>query len=185
MAATPSTMVSLGTPAPSFHLPDTKSGKKLSLQDVQGVKGTLVMFICNHCPYVKHLNSTIVSLANEYQAKGINFVAISSNDVSQYPEDGPEEMTITARVAGYPFPYLFDDSQEVARAYDAACTPDFFLYDSNQKLYYRGQFDDARPKNEVPVTGKDMRAAFESLLSQKPAPEKQIPSIGCNIKWKT
>ncbi|NJM24556.1 MAG: thioredoxin family protein [Bacteroidia bacterium] len=184
MAATPSTMVSLGTPAPAFHLPDTVSRKSLSLKDLQGVNGTLIMFICNHCPYVKHLNSAIIALAKAYQPRGIHFVAISSNDAGQYPEDGPEEMAVTAKALGYPFPYLYDESQEVARAYDAACTPDFFLYDSDQKLYYRGQFDDARPKNEIPVTGKDLRAAFESLIGKQPAPAIQIPSIGCNIKWR-
>jgi thiol-disulfide isomerase/thioredoxin len=184
MAATPSVMIPLGSIAPAFNLVDTVSGRKLELTSVKGEKGTVVMFICNHCPYVKLLNEAIVKVAHDYQAKGISFVAISSNDVSQYPDDGPEQMKIVAKQLGYTFPYLYDETQEVARAYDAACTPDFFVYDKDLKLAYRGQFDDARPGNHKVVTGSDLRAALEALSSGRPVSENQIPSIGCNIKWK-
>jgi len=142
------------------------------------------MFICNHCPFVKHVNEGLVELANDYILKGISFIAISSNDVVNFPEDSPEKMKNEAKSLGYPFPYLYDESQEVARAYDAACTPDFFIYDKDLKLVYRGQLDDSRPKNGIPVTGKDIRAALDSLLQSKPVSEEQKPSIGCNIKWK-
>lgn len=184
MAATPSVMIPLGTIAPSFNLPDTVSGKSLSLQSLEGTKGTLIMFICNHCPYVKHVNSAIVSLAKTYQPKGIAFVAISSNDVRAYPEDGPEMMKVTAAKEGYTFPYLYDASQSVARAYDAACTPDFYLFDARRSLYYRGRLDASSPGNGKPLTGDDLRGAMELLLSGKPAPAEQFPSIGCNIKWR-
>jgi peroxiredoxin len=184
MAATPSVMIPLGSTAPDFTLPDTVSGKNKSLTDLKGRAGTLIMFICNHCPYVKHLNQEIVSIANTYQPKGINVIAISSNDVAQYPDDGPESMTVVAKQLGYNFPYLYDESQEVAKAYDAACTPDFYLYDKDLKLFYRGQLDDSRPKNTSPVTGKDMRNALDALIAGKGPIEDQRPSIGCNIKWK-
>ena len=184
MALTPSTMISLGTKAPEFKLPDTVSGKNLSLQDLKSDKATLIMFICNHCPFVKHVNEALVKLANDYIPKGISFIAISSNDVVTHPEDSPEKMKQTAKELGYIFPYLYDESQEVARAYDAACTPDFFIYDKDLKLAYRGQLDDSRPSNGIPVTGKDIRAALDLLLSENPVPADQKPSIGCSITWK-
>jgi peroxiredoxin len=184
MAATPSVMIPLGSTAPAFSLIDTVSEKNLSLSSLKGKKGTVIMFICNHCPYVKLLNEAIVKAANDYQAQGIAFVAISSNDVQQYPDDGPDQMKIVAKQVGYSFPYLFDETQEVARAYDAACTPDFFVYDKDLKLAYRGQFDDARPGNNKPVTGTDLRLALDALVSGKEVATDQRPSIGCNIKWK-
>jgi peroxiredoxin len=184
MAATPSVMIPLGSIAPPFKLYDTNSGKSLSLENSKGKVATVVMFICNHCPYVKHLNHEIIAVANGYQRNGIKFIAISSNDAEAYPEDGPEKMTLVAKELGYPFPYLYDDTQQVARAYDAACTPDFFVYDSGLRLVYRGQFDDSRPKNDIKPTGKDLRNALDLLLAGKQVPEKQTPSIGCNIKWR-
>lgn len=184
MARTPSTMVALGTMAPDFNLPDTITGKAISLKDVKGDKGTVVMFICNHCPFVKHINTELVKLAKDYNKKGIGFVAINSNDVVKHPEDSPVLMTQVAKQLKYPFPYLYDESQEVARSYDAACTPDFFIYDKDIRLVYRGQLDDSRPGNEIPVTGKDIRHALECLLNSEPVPDLQRPSIGCNIKWK-
>lgn len=184
MAATPSRMVPLGTKAPDFVLPDTISGKIFSLQELKSDKGTLIMFICNHCPFVKHVNKELVKLANDYIPKKISFIAISSNDVKNYPEDSPERMKQIAKELGYPFPYLYDESQEVARNYNAACTPDFFLYDKNLNLVYRGQLDDSRPSNGIPVTGKDIRNAFDNILAEKPILTEQKPSIGCNIKWK-
>jgi len=177
-------MVSLGTMAPPFHLPDTVSGKWVSLDKLKGRTGTVVMFICNHCPYVKLLNNSLVALAREFQPKGIQFVAISSNDAVQYPDDGPVAMKEVAQQLGYPFPYLYDETQDVARAYDAACTPDFFLYDRDLKLVYRGQYDDARPGNNQPVTGADLRAALDALVNGAAPSANQRPSIGCNIKWK-
>ena len=184
MAITPSSMIALGTKAFGFKLPDTVSGKTLSLDDLKSDKATLIMFICNHCPFVKHVNNELIRLANDYMPKGVSFIAISSNDVINHPEDSPDKMRIAAKELGYPFPYLYDESQEVARAYDAACTPDFFIYDQGLKLAYRGQLDDSRPQNGIPVTGKDIRAALDLLLSHKPVPAEQKPSIGCNIKWK-
>ncbi|WP_026167188.1 thioredoxin family protein [Balneola vulgaris] len=183
MAATKSIMLELGSKAPAFELIDTNQELR-SLADLAGDEGTLVMFICNHCPYVKHLNSKFVELANEYQKKGINWIAISSNDVENYPQDSPELMKKLAEEEGFPFPYLYDENQEVAKAYKAACTPDLFLFDKSLKLYYRGQFDSSRPGNDIPVTGNDLEKAMQNLLESKPAPEPQIPSIGCNIKWK-
>ncbi len=183
MAQTPSTMVSLGTTAPEFTLPDTVSGINISLHALTG-KATVIMFICNHCPFVKHVNKELVRLSNDYIPKGISFIAISSNDAKNYPDDSPEKMKQVAKELGYPFPYLYDESQEVARAYDAACTPDFFIYDENLKLVYRGQLDDSRPSNGIPVTGKDIRAALDNILSGKSVSAEQKPSIGCNIKWK-
>jgi peroxiredoxin len=184
MARTPSTMVPLGTKAPAFTLPDTVSGKNISLNDVKGEIATVVMFICNHCPFVRHVNHELVKLANDYKNKGISFAAISSNDVMNYPEDAPHLMKETASRLQYPFPYLYDESQETAKAYDAACTPDFFIYDKNLWLVYRGQLDDSRPGNDIPVTGKDIRRALDCLISNKPVPAEQKPGIGCNIKWK-
>ena len=184
MSATPSTMMPLGTIAPSFELHDTVSGKLISLSELKGEKATLVMFICNHCPFVIHINEELVRIATAYQSQGVSFIAISSNDVINYPQDGPELMKIHAVKMGYPFPYLYDESQEVAKAYDAACTPDLFLFDEKLKCVYRGQVDDSRPTNDTPVTGKDLRAALEAVLSGRKISENQIPSIGCNIKWK-
>ena len=184
MAATPSTMMPLGTVAPSFELPDTLSGNMLSLRSLQSGKATMLVFICNHCPYVLHIMPELVRLAAEYQAKGVSFVAISSNDVAKYPDDAPDKMRTKALEWGLTFPYLYDESQRVACAYDAACTPDFFLFDADLRCVYRGQFDDARPKNDVPVTGADLRRALEALLAGKPVDPEQKPSIGCNIKWK-
>lgn len=184
MARTPSTMVALGTKAPGFDLPDTISERQISLKDVKGDVATVIMFICNHCPFVKHVNAELVRLANHYKNKGIGFVAINSNDVINYPEDSPELMVRVAKQLNYPFPYLYDETQEVARAYDAACTPDFFIYDKDLLLVYRGQLDDSRPGNEIPVNGKDIRHALDCLINNNPVPGFQRPSIGCNIKWK-
>ena len=184
MARTPSTMLPLGTEAPLFELPDTVSGKQRSLGELKGEKGTLIMFICNHCPFVKHVNQELVRLAGDYQDRGIGFIAISSNDVENYPEDHPDKMKETATREGYPFPYLYDASQEVARDYQAACTPDFYLFGPELKLRYRGQLDSSRPGNEIPVTGEDLRIAMDCLLDGRAVSSEQRPSIGCNIKWK-
>lgn len=184
MTLTPSKMVPLGTTAPDFELVDTVSGQKMTLDEIKSDKATVIMFICNHCPYVKHVREELVRVTNDYIPKGVNFVAISSNDVEEYPDDSPELMKEEAIKFNYPFPYLFDETQEVARDYDAACTPDFYVFDKRMHLVYRGQLDDSRPGNEVPVTGKDLREALDSVLSGNPVPENQIPSVGCNIKWK-
>jgi peroxiredoxin len=183
MAETASAMLPLGTEAPRFDLPDT-SGKRVSEDQFQG-QPLLVAFICNHCPYVKHIRAQFAATAKEYQARGLAVVAISSNDVDAYPDDSPEKMAQEAAQAGYTFPYLYDESQDVAKAYRAACTPDFFLFDRDHRLVYRGQFDDSRPKNGLPVTGYDLRAALESVLAGRPVSTDQKPSVGCNIKWKT
>ena len=183
MAAVESTMLPLGTKAPEFSLPDTE-GKTVSLADFTGKRGLLVMFICNHCPFVKHIRAELAKAGREYQEKGVGVVAIMSNDAANYPDDRPEKMKEEARNAGYTFPYLYDATQAVAKAYHAACTPDFFLFDQDLKLVYRGQLDDSRPGNGKPVTGADLRAALDALLSGKPALAPQKPSIGCNIKWK-
>ena len=185
MARTESTMLPLGTPAPDFTLPDTVSGKKLALDDIAGDRGTLVMFICNHCPFVKHVMDELTRLGKDYPGRGIGVVAISSNDVTGYPQDRPERMVELARDKEFSFPYLYDQSQNTARAYDAACTPDFFVFDAGRKLVYRGQLDDSRPGNNIPVTGKDLRAALDALIEGKPVPKDQKPSIGCNIKWRS
>lgn len=183
MAATPSTMLPLGTVAPIFSLPDTQ-GKRVSLADLSGARGLLVMFICNHCPFVKHLRSALAQLGRDYQSRGIAIVAISSNDADAYPADSQAKMADEQRDAGYEFPYLYDETQEVAKAFQAACTPDFFLFDNNQRLVYRGQFDDSRPSNGLPVTGKDLRAALDAVLAGQHVASEQKPSIGCNIKWR-
>jgi len=183
MARTPSTMLPLGTTAPDFRLPDT-SGKLVSLADFTGHPALLVMFICNHCPFVKHVREELVKLGRDYAPKQVAIVAISSNDAKNYPEDGPAKMKEEAQAAGYNFPYLYDESQAVAQAYRAACTPDFFLFDKNHRLVYRGQLDESRPGNGVPVTGQDLRAAIDAVLAGKPAGAPQKPSLGCNIKWK-
>ncbi len=184
MSDTLSTMMPLSTTAPSFELPDTVSGKVMVLSELKGNKATFVIFICNHCPFVHHINEELVRMANLYKPKGISFIAISSNDSERYPQDGLELMKIHAKNSGYSFPYLYDETQEVAKAYDAACTPDLFLFDENLKCIYRGQFDDSRPNNQLPVTGSDLKAALECVLSGKQVSDNQIPSIGCNIKWK-
>lgn len=184
MARTPSVMIPLGSKAADFNLPDTVSGRNISLQDAKGNKATLVMFICNHCPYVKHVNEGIVQLANDYHSKGVSFIAISSNDAIAYPADGPDKMKETAEALGYPFPYLYDEDQSVAKAYEAACTPDFFLFDKDLQLVYRGQLDDSRPGNGIPVSGQDLRTAIDAILKEEEVPSFQKPSIGCNIKWK-
>ena len=183
MAQTPSTMLDLGTAAPDFRLLDV-SGKQVSRDDFKSASALLVMFVCNHCPFVKHIQVGLVQLAKDYQPKGVAIVAISSNDAEKYPDDSPAKMQDEARAAGYTFPYLFDSTQAVAKAYRAACTPDFFVFDKNFKLAYRGQFDAARPKNAEPVTGKDMRAALDTLLTGRAPSLAQVPSVGCNIKWK-
>ena len=183
MAKTPSTMLALGTPAPDFRLPDT-DGTQVSRDDHAGAAGLLVMFLCNHCPYVQHIREGLAEFAREYRSKGLAIVAISSNDAAAYPDDSPEKMKVEKARYGYVFPYLYDASQAVAKAYAAACTPDFFLFDSARRLVYRGQFDDSRPGNGVAVTGKDLRAACDALLSGRQIPADQRPSIGCNIKWR-
>ena len=184
MALTESKMLELGTPAPDFTLPDTISGNELSLNDIKSDKATVIMFLCNHCPYVIHVNPAIVKLVDEYSLRGVSFVGISSNDVVNYPQDGPDKMTIHAKEAGYNFPYLFDETQEVAKAYDAACTPDFYIFDSELKLVYRGRLDGSRPGNNIPLTGEDLRIALDNILLGVEVDSMQIPSAGCNIKWK-
>ena len=183
MAATPSSMLPLGTVAPDFHLPDT-NGRTVSLAEFSGAPALLILFICNHCPYVKHIQAELVRLARDFQPRGVAIVAISSNDAMAYPADGPAAMAKEAHAAGYSFPYLHDESQAVARAYQAACTPDIFLFDQQRRLVYRGQFDDSRPGNGIPVTGRDVRAALDALLRGGSVSHDQKPSIGCNIKWK-
>jgi peroxiredoxin len=184
MVETASTMLlPLGAKAPSFELPDS-SGRRYSLAGFEGSPALLVAFICQHCPYVRHVRAGFASVAADYQKRGVAVVAIASNDAKAYPEDGPEGMAQEAKAAGYTFPYLFDESQEVAKAYGAACTPDFFVFDRERQLFYRGQMDGARPGNGVPVTGADLRKALDAALAGGPAPEVQRPSLGCNIKWK-
>ena len=184
MARTPSNIFKKGSLAPAFKLPDTISGKSISLKEIQGTKGTVMMFICNHCPFVIHVNSELVNMANEYMSQGFGFVAISSNDVVNYPQDAPDKMKVHAAEVGYPFPYLYDESQEVAKAYNAACTPDLYVFDANLKSVYHGQLDDSRPGNGIPVTGSDIRAVLDALISDTPYLGVEKPSIGCNIKWK-
>ncbi len=184
MAFTESTMLPLGVKAPDFQLPDTVSGKIFRLEDLRGKQATLVMFLCNHCPYVLHVNPEIARLAKDYQPKGVSFIGISSNDVEKYPADDPDKMKETAQKVGYTFPYLYDESQEVAKSYDAACTPDFYLFDADLTLVYRGRLDGSRPGNDIPLTGTDLRNALDALLSGQPLPTIQYPSGGCNIKWK-
>jgi peroxiredoxin len=184
MTLTASTMLPLNTVAPHFELLDIVTQQHRTLQELQGNQGTMIMFICNHCPYVKHVQLELVRLATDYQKKGITFIAISSNDIEQYPEDAPPKMRDTAKALGYPFPYLFDETQSVAKAYQAACTPDFFLFNEHLECVYRGQLDDSRPGNNIPVTGSDLRAALNNLLAHKPIDKNQKPSVGCNIKWK-
>jgi peroxiredoxin len=176
-------MLALGTPAPSFRLPDTKN-QIVSLEDFATAPGLLVIFLCNHCPFVKHIRSELARFTRDAQESGLAVVGINSNDVETHPEDSPERMAEEVREAGYTFSYIFDETQEVAKAYRAACTPDFFLFDAERRLVYRGQFDDSRPGNGLPVTGNDLRAATDALLAGQPPGEEQKPSLGCNIKWK-
>ncbi len=183
MAATPSTMLPLGTSAPDFQLPDL-DGRLVSRDGLSEQPALLVMFISNHCPYVRHVAAEIARLGRDYQARGVAVVAINSNDVEHYPDDSPARMVEFAATHRFEFPYLFDESQRVAAAYHAACTPDFFLFDASRKLVYRGQLDGARPSNEVPIDGRDLRAALDATLAGRPAAELQVPSMGCNIKWK-
>lgn len=182
MAQTSSTMLPLGTPAPAFSLPEPATGKTVSLDDFQGAPALLVMVICNHCPFVKHIRAELARFGRDYQAKGLAMVAISANDVANHPDDSPTKIAEEAKT--YPFPYLYDESQAVAKAYRAACTPDFFLFDADRKLVYRGQFDGSRPGNSIPVTGADLRAAVDAVLAGQSVAVEQKPSIGCNIKWK-
>ncbi len=184
MALTESTMVEIGTSAPPFELVDAMSGAKLNYDDVKGEKGTLVLFICNHCPYVLHTIEALIDVANDYEPKGIGTVAISSNDVEKYPVDSPDNMEAFALDNLFTFPYLYDETQSVARAYDAACTPDIYLFDGQRKLYYRGRLDESRPRSGKQVTGADLRSAMDDMLAGRPSPEKQYPSAGCGIKWK-
>jgi peroxiredoxin len=184
MVKTASTMRALGERAPDFSLPNV-DGKTVSLEDFAGKSGLLVIFMCNHCPFVIHLRSALAAFGKEYQAKGLAVVGINSNDATTYPDDGPDKMRAEAKSAGYTFPYLFDETQAVAQAYGAACTPDFFLFDKDRRLVYRGQFDASRPGNGKPITGADLRAACDAVLAGKSVPPNQKPSIGCNIKWKS
>lgn len=183
MSLTPSNMTKLGTKAPDFKLLNVKNDKYVSLSEIRGKHGTVVMFICNHCPFVKHVNEELVRLANDYKVTGFGFAAISSNDVENYPEDHPDKMADAADKLNYPFPYLYDKSQEVAKAYGAACTPDFFIFDENLELFYRGQLDDSRPKNGLALNGRSLREALDALLNNQEPPKNQKPSLGCNIKW--
>ncbi len=183
MVMTASTMLPLGTEAPGFTLPDTE-GNLVSLSDFEEAKALVVVFMCNHCPFVKHVIDGLVKLAKAYQPRGVAFVGINANDVNEFPEDRPEKMAEFARAKGIPFPYLYDETQEVAKQYHAACTPDFFVFDEDRRLVYRGQMDDSRPGSTVPVTGADLRAALDAVLEGEAVPEKQKPSMGCNIKWK-
>jgi len=183
MSLTMSSMLPIGTVAPNFMLKDTVSGNYLSLDDLASKTATVIMFICNHCPFVIHVNSELVNMANEYRSKGVSFIAISSNDVANYPDDDPDKMRIVAKVLKFPYPYLYDKSQEVAKAYDAACTPDFYVFDKERKLTYRGRLDQSRPGNNQPLNGEDLRAAIDATLNGEPIAE-QYPSAGCNIKWK-
>jgi len=183
MSKTLSTMLELGTVAPDFSLGDTE-GNIVGLSDFSGASALLVIFMCNHCPYVKHLGSALAEFVQQYQPRGLQVVGINSNDVDNYPDDAPEKMVEEKDIAGYTFPYLYDETQEVAKSYKAACTPDFFLFNEEQKLVYRGQFDDSRPGSKISITGNDLRAAVEALLTGGAVPEDQKPSMGCNIKWK-
>jgi thiol-disulfide isomerase/thioredoxin len=183
MPATPSIMLPLGTPAPDFDLPDP-SGRRWTLADFADAPGLVVMFLCNHCPFVVHIREKLAEVAREYGEKGIAFVAINPNDIENFPDDAPDKMAEIAREFGFTFPYLFDESQETAKKYRAACTPDFFFFDRDRKLIYRGQFDESRPGNGVPVTGSHLKAAMDAFLAGEPVTVEQVPSIGCNIKWK-
>jgi len=184
MTVTPSNMLPLGTKAPTFKLPDTASGKTVSLRELQSETATVIMFICNHCPYVVHIVNKLAEVARKYKEKGINFIAISANDVKDFPQDAPDKMTVFAKKHHFTFPYLYDETQEVAKAYDAACTPDFYLFDQGMVLQYRGRFDASTPGNSELVTGKELTNAIDNLLNGNPISEDQKQSMGCNIKWK-
>lgn len=184
MAVTPSNMIPLGTQAPDFKLLDVVSQQMRGLEQLKGKKGTVVMFICNHCPFVKHIQTALIATATEYLRKEIAFIAINSNDTTAYPDDAPEKMQEVAETLNYPFPYLFDETQATAKAYQAACTPDFYVFDADLKCVYRGQFDESRPGNSIPPTGNDLRNTLDHLLQNTPIDPNQKPSIGCNIKWK-
>lgn len=184
MSHTESTMLPLGTTAPDFELPDVVSGRKVKLGDFAGRKALLVMFICRHCPYVKHVQNELSNIGRHYEDKSLGIIAISSNDASAYPDDSPDNLKAMARELDFRFPYCYDEKQDVARAYAAACTPDFFLFDGNRRLVYRGQLDDSRPRNSVPVTGRDLRAAIDAALSNHAVDSNQKASLGCNIKWR-
>ncbi|WP_071517894.1 thioredoxin family protein [Geitlerinema sp. PCC 9228] len=184
MALTASTMLDLGTQAPDFQLPDTVSGGTISLDSFTHQKALLVMFVCRHCPYVQHIKEELAKIGQDYAGKGLGIVAISSNNIETHPDDAPEKLKEMAQQLNFTFPFCYDETQEVAQAYTAACTPDFFLFDSNRKLVYRGQLDDSRPGNDEPVTGKDLRAAIDAVLFDREVPSTQKPSMGCNIKWK-
>ncbi len=184
MAYTESTMLPLGIEAPDFRLPDVVSGEKMTIEDVKGDMATVIAFICNHCPFVHHINPKFSELAKKYQKLGIGFAAISSNDVKNYPEDSPEKMVEVAKKEGYSFPYLYDETQVVARSYHAACTPEFYVFNRKMRLVYRGQMDDSRPGNDIEVTGKDLKSALDSLLRGEHVSTNQKPGGGCNIKWK-
>lgn len=185
MALVESNMIPLGTTAPEFHLPDTVSGTSQTFNDIKGERGTVVLFLCNHCPYVIHVNEELVKIAQEYSPKAIGFVAISSNDIEKYPDDAPDKMKLVAKVLKYPFPYLYDESQEVAKSYAAACTPDIYVFDNHDALVYRGRLDDSRPGNDQPLTGHDLRLALDLMIRGEHPLIKQYPSAGCNIKWKS
>ena len=185
MALTNSSMLPLQTIAPDFSLPDAVSGKTFALKDLKSDVATVIMFICNHCPYVKHVQTELVKLANAYEAKGVAFIAISANDVEEYPQDAPDKMREVAESLHYPFVYLYDESQKVAKAYHAECTPDLYLFNGDLRCVYRGRLDDSTPGNNIPVTGKDMRTALNALLAGQPIDENQHPSMGCNIKWRS
>ncbi len=184
MPATPSSMLALGTPAPAFSLPDVISGRTISLQQFSGMRGLLVMFLSSHCPFVKHVEPELARIGHDYAVNGLGIVGISSNDAAAYPEDGPDGLRAQAQRNSFTFHYLYDETQEVAQAFHAACTPDFFLFDAAMKLVYRGQLDASRPSNNIPVDGRDLRAAIDALMAGKPIPAEQQPSIGCGIKWK-
>jgi len=184
MSLTPSTMLALGTPAPDFNLPEVTTGQSVSLANFKGKQALLVMFICQHCPYVQHIKKELAKLGGDYAGKEIGIVGISANDAENYPDDSPAELKKFAKAEGFAFPFLYDQTQQTAKTYTAACTPDFFLFDQNRKLVYRGQLDDSRPGNNKPVTGRDLRAAMDAVLAGTPANPNQAPSVGCNIKWK-
>lgn len=184
MTLTPSTMLELGTKAPDFHLPDVVSGQTISLATFSGKQALLIMFICRHCPFVQHVKAELASLGKDYAEKNVGIVAVSANDVENYPDDAPEQLKAMAKELGFVFPFCYDESQETAKTYTAACTPDFFLFDTDRRLVYRGQLDDSRPRNDQPVNGSDLRAALDAVLAGQPVNPNQKPSIGCNIKWK-
>ncbi|MGB5037837.1 MAG: thioredoxin family protein [Blastocatellia bacterium] len=184
MARTESRMLTLGTKAPEFHLPDVVSGREVSLDTFKDQKGLLVLFICRHCPFVKHIQDELARIGRDYAGKDLGIVAISSNDAESYPDDRPESLKEMAEELGFTFPFCYDETQQAAKAYDAACTPDYYLFDERRDLVYRGQLDASRPGNDVPVTGEDLRLAIDQLLASQPVDPEQRPSLGCNIKWK-